>query len=44
VVGLCAIPLVTRSWARRRHTDAPASEISPEDAARLDDELKNHPG
>ena len=44
VGGLCAIPLVTRSWARRRHTDVPAPEISPEDAARLDDELKNHPG
>ena len=44
VAGLCAIPFVTRSWARRRHTEAPAPEISPEDAARLDDELKNHPG
>jgi cytochrome c-type biogenesis protein CcmH len=44
VGGLCAIPLVTRSWARRRHSDTPAPEISPEDAARLDDELKNHPG
>jgi cytochrome c-type biogenesis protein CcmH len=44
LAGLCAIPFVTRSWARRRQTDAPVPEISPEDAARLDDELKNHPG
>lgn len=44
VAGLAAIPFVTRSWARRRTTDAPPPEISPEDAARLEDELRNHPG
>lgn len=39
VVGLVAIPFVTRSWARRRR-DEPAPEISAEDAARLDEELR----
>lgn len=42
VIGLAAIPVVTRSWSRRRR-DAPP-EISPEDAARLDDELRRHDG
>lgn len=41
--GLGAIPFVTRSWARRRATPE-IPEISPDDAARLDDELRNHPG
>jgi len=44
VAGLCAIPFVTRSWARRRNADVPAPDISPDDAARLEDELKHHPG
>lgn len=41
--GLAAIPFVTRSWARRRASPQ-ISEISPDDAARLEDELRNHPG
>jgi len=39
LAGLAAIPLVTRAWARRGR-DAPAPEIAPEDAARLDEELR----
>ncbi len=39
VGGLAAIPFVTRAWARRRG-DSPAAEISAEDAARLDEELR----
>jgi cytochrome c-type biogenesis protein CcmH len=41
VIGLAAITFVTRSWARRRG-DEPAPEISAEDAARLDEELRRH--
>lgn len=44
VVGLGAIPFVTRAWARKRAGDAPAPEISPEDAALLEDELRKHSG
>ncbi len=44
VVGLAAIPFITRAWARRGAGDAPAPEISPEDAARLEDELNGRPG
>lgn len=43
VIGLAAIPFVTRSWARRRR-DEPPPDISAEDAARLDDELRRHDG
>ncbi len=39
LAGLVAIPFVTRAWARRGAQKAPP-EISPEDAARLDDELR----
>lgn len=39
LAGLAAIPLVTRVWARRGR-DEPAPEIAPEDAARLDEELR----
>ena len=39
VGGLAAIPFVTRAWARRR-ADEPVPEIAPEDAARLDEELR----
>ena len=39
LAGLAAIPLVTRAWARRGG-EAPAPEIAPEDAARLDEELR----
>jgi cytochrome c-type biogenesis protein CcmH len=39
LAGLIAIPFVTRAWARRGSSTAPP-EISPEDAARLDDELR----
>jgi cytochrome c-type biogenesis protein CcmH len=39
LAGLIAIPFVTRAWARRSAGRAPP-EISPEDAARLDDELR----
>ena len=42
VVGLAAIPFVTRAWARRRAGETPAPEISPEDAALLEDELRKH--
>lgn len=44
VVGLAAIPFVTRAWARRREGASAPPDISPEDAARLEDELRNHPG
>ncbi len=44
VAGLCAIPFIARAWARRRGEQAPPPEISPDDARRLDDELRNHPG
>lgn len=43
VGGLAAIPFVTRSWARRRRDDL-APEISAEDAARLEDELRRDDG
>ena len=43
VIGLAAIPFVARAWARRR-SDEPPPEISPEDAARLDEELRRHDG
>ncbi len=43
VAALCVIPFVTRAWARKRAEDAPLPPISAEDAARLEDELKNHP-
>ncbi|MBM3634067.1 MAG: cytochrome c-type biogenesis protein CcmH [Actinobacteria bacterium] len=39
VGGLAAIPFVTRAWARRRSAES-APEITPEDAARLDEELR----
>ena len=39
VGGLAAIPFVTRAWAQRR-ADEPVPEIAPEDAARLDEELR----
>ncbi|MSO44401.1 MAG: cytochrome c-type biogenesis protein CcmH [Thermoleophilia bacterium] len=42
--GLGAIPVVTRSWARRRRTDDPPTEISAEERERLEDELRRHPG
>jgi cytochrome c-type biogenesis protein CcmH len=44
VGGLAAIPFVARSWARRRRDEAPPPEISPEDAARLDEELRRYGG
>ncbi len=43
VGGLVAIPFIARGWARRRR-DEPPPEISAEDAARLDDELRRHDG
>lgn len=42
VAGLAAIPFIARSWARRRRDDEPPSDISAEDAARLDEELRRH--
>ena len=40
VAGLCAIPLVTRAWAKRRPTVAvPVVPLDDEDAARLQREL-----
>ncbi len=43
VAGLAAIPFVTRGWARRRG-DRPPPEIRPEDAARLEEELRRRDG
>ncbi len=43
LAALCVIPFVTRAWARKRAADAPLPPISAEDAARLEDELRNHP-
>jgi cytochrome c-type biogenesis protein CcmH len=40
LVGLCAVPFVTRAWARRRApSPAPAGPLSDEDAARVQREL-----
>ena len=40
VGGLCAIPFVTRAWAKRRPAVAvPAAPLNDEDAARLQREL-----
>ncbi len=40
VAGLCAIPFVTRAWARRRPALAPtAAPLDDDDAARLQREL-----
>lgn len=44
VGGLVAIPFVARSWARRRASDDPLPEISAEDAARLEDEMRRREG
>lgn len=41
LLGIVAVPLITRAWARRRAdtaTDGP--ELSPEDAARVEQELR----
>ena len=40
-LGLVAIPIMTRAWARRAHTAGPeAPAPSPEEARRLDEELR----
>ncbi len=39
-LGLVAILVFTRAWARRSRTGAHAPEATPEDAARLEDELR----
>lgn len=40
-LGLLAIPVITRSWARRGRHEAPAgADASPEELARLDEELR----
>lgn len=41
-LGLIAVPFITRAWARRRRTAGadPPPELSPEDAARVDEELR----
>ena len=40
-LGLAAIPLMTRAWARRARTSTPeAPAPSPEEARRLDEELR----
>jgi cytochrome c-type biogenesis protein CcmH len=40
-VGLIAIPIVTRAWARRPRAEGPAPpEPTPEEARRLEDELR----
>ena len=38
-LGLAAIPLVTRAWARRGAPEAPPPPISDEDRRRLDERL-----
>lgn len=39
VAGLCAIPFVTRTWAKRNPSAPVAAALSDEDAARLQREL-----
>lgn len=39
--GLVAVPFITRAWSRRRRgADEAVPELSEEDAARVDDELR----
>lgn len=40
LAGLVAVPLITRGWARRRPPRAAAPDLSPEDRARIDEELR----
>jgi cytochrome c-type biogenesis protein CcmH len=41
VLGIIAVPLVARTWMRRRDGDPPpAAELSPEERARVDEELR----
>ncbi len=41
-LGVIAVPLITRAWARRRGEagDAAVADVSPEDRARIDAELR----
>ena len=39
LAGLCAIPIITRLWARRRTPSAAVAAPEGEDAKRLDEEL-----
>jgi cytochrome c-type biogenesis protein CcmH len=39
LAGLCAIPIITRLWARRRTPSAAVAAPEGEDARRLDEEL-----
>ena len=38
--GLAAIPVIARTWARPGDREAPAAEPTPEEARRLEDELR----
>ena len=42
LLGLIAVPFITRAWASRRRTAGadPPPELSDEDAARVDEELR----
>jgi cytochrome c-type biogenesis protein CcmH len=40
LAGLCAIPIITRLWARRRAPAAAVAAPEGEDARRLDEELR----
>lgn len=44
VGGLAVIPVVTRKWARRGDAQDSPQEISADDAARLEEELRRHDG
>jgi cytochrome c-type biogenesis protein CcmH len=41
--GLAALPFVARAWSRRRGSGPAPAEIAPEDALRLEEELRRHP-
>ena len=40
-LGLASIPVITRRWSKRAHAEAPpAPELTPDEARRLDEELR----
>ena len=42
LAGLVALPMITCAWARRRPRPAAVPELSDEDRARIDAELRRH--
>ncbi len=45
LLGVLAVPFITRAWARRRSdTDPEGPDLSPEDAARVEQELRQLDG